>query len=119
MDIYNGRKYPHHHPSHTYASPFRVPATPYPPVDASRFMQSASGMAVLLSDAAILSRNISQSAQFAKQLMIYAQNAKTDLVKSMIKKAGIASSFDVQYSPDGLRVLFASECCRLTAVYRW
>lgn len=118
MDIYNGRNYPHQHHSYLYLAPLRLPAS-YPPIDPSHFMQAGRGMAVLLADASVLSRNISQSAAFARQIMIHAQEAKTELVKSMIRKAGIKSQYDVQYSPDGLKVTFSSDCCSLTAVYRW
>ncbi|MCD7036205.1 hypothetical protein LRR81_18335 [Metabacillus sp. GX 13764] len=99
--------------------PHRAQPSVYPPIVTGRFMSSARGMNVLLADAGKLGARIAQSPAFARQLMIEAQSAQTPRVYKLLQSAGIISKMEAVYSPDGLRIAFSSDCCRLTVFYSW
>ena len=113
-----------------YPSPYRmnhsVHSYPriYPEVNEDLFVQSASSMMGMMDDARAVVEQISNSKDFANEVMGAAQESDQSKVDALIKSTGVNSSFQAEYNPDRLKLHMASsagevECCKLTVILRW
>lgn len=94
--------------------------SPYPPVNPQKFLTSAQKIQAVMQQAHLLLDKITSSEQFAHDLMDAAQHANNEKVNQMIKSVGITNTFDVKYTPDGIRVvLIEKNCCSLTILLNW
>ncbi|MBX0356487.1 hypothetical protein [Halobacillus sp. Nhm2S1] len=96
----------------------------YPEVDEEMFVQSASEMEKLMDDARKVVGRISNSHDFANDIMGAAQESDQSRVNKLIRSTGVDSPFQAEYNPDQMKIhLSASnqqvECCQLTIVLRW
>ncbi|QTD42037.1 hypothetical protein [Sporosarcina sp. Te-1] len=97
---------------------------PFPPVDIKRFNLSARRYQEIIKQADLFTRSIVASDQFARQLMEAAQASNKSEVDRLIRSTGITVSYQLLYTPDGLRIDFAnndsqSNCCHLRMVLGW
>ncbi|MGY3717858.1 hypothetical protein ACWE42_20305 [Sutcliffiella cohnii] len=96
----------------------------YSSVDPTLFTKSASEMQTLMSDASIILGRLSQSKQFASQVMTAAQQSDQAKVNALLKSTGIQSIVQAEYNPDRLLLKLSSavyevDCCILTISLRW
>ncbi|MGR9050195.1 hypothetical protein ACQ4XT_16325 [Halobacillus faecis] len=96
----------------------------YPEVNEDMFVQSASEMEKLMEDASKVVEKISNSHDFANDMMGAAQESDQSKVNTLIRSSGVESPFQAEYNPDRMKIhLSASnqqvECCQLTIVLRW
>ncbi|WP_164220045.1 hypothetical protein [Virgibacillus sp. YIM 98842] len=116
--------YPHYYPLYSYPNCFSV--RQFPPVDPDMFYESANEMKNLINDASEILDRLATSKDFAKQLMLAAQESDMEEVTRLIHTANIVSDLDVNYNPESLRLDFKKkteeneiECCRLLVTLRW
>ncbi|MEC3886125.1 hypothetical protein VKA52_20565 [Halobacillus sp. HZG1] len=96
----------------------------YPEVDEDMFVQSASEMEKLMADARKVVGKISNSHDFANDVMGAAQESDQSKVNTLIRSAGVESPFQADYNPDRMKIHLTArnqqvECCQLTIVLRW
>lgn len=128
--------YPHYPQPHYYPKNSHFPIypyinlrngqlyRPYPPVDPTFFTESAGAMQQLMKEASIILQRLSESKQFASEVMSAAQEGKMEKVEELLKSTGVHSGVDVDYNPDGINLKLSSsvdgaDCCHLTIALRW
>lgn len=120
---------PVYYPRHVYF-PVYTPILPrpyirvYPPVDPTLFTESAESMQQLMKEASIILEKLSDSKQFASEVMSAAQESNKEKVSQLLASTGVHSSVDVDFTPDGINLHMSSEvegkdCCHLTITLRW
>ncbi|MDW0117674.1 hypothetical protein QTL97_12060 [Sporosarcina thermotolerans] len=98
---------------------------PYPPVQTTRFTNSAKHSLDLIKQAELLIKKISESETFAHELMTSAQQSNQKKVDEMCTSAGITAKFETKYTPDGFRIQLQEEddkggvCCKVILNLRW
>ncbi len=96
---------------------------PYPPVEVTRFQQSAHTCSDLIKEGQKLLDKVNQDAHFAHELKDAAQKNNHSNVHRLILSTGVTSPFHLAYTPDALRVDFTSEnedsCSELTIKLCW
>ncbi|SFJ94723.1 hypothetical protein SAMN04487936_105330 [Halobacillus dabanensis] len=113
-----------------YPSPYRINHCVhpyqrlYPEVNEGVFVQSASSMMGVMEDARTVVEQISNSKDFANEVMGAAQESDQSKVDTLIRSTGVTSSFQAEYNPDRLKLNMSSsagevECCKLTVILRW
>lgn len=96
----------------------------FPKVDVGLLHASANETRKLMKEVSIVLDRFATSKEFDNQVMAAAQASNMAEVKRLIKSIGITSDVDVEFNPDGLRMVFTSkvantECCKLTVALRW
>lgn len=113
-----------------YPSPYRINhfvhsySRLYPEVNEGVFVQSASSMMGVMNDARTVVEQISNSKDFANEVMGAAQESDQSKVDTLIRSTGVTSAFQAEYNPDRLKLHMSSsagdvECCKLTVILRW
>ncbi|UAL46731.1 hypothetical protein [Sutcliffiella horikoshii] len=110
-------------PVYTHGVPrtyFRV----YPEVDPTVFTESAESMQQLMKEASIILQKLSESKEFASEVMQAAQEGNKEKVSQLLLSTGVHSGVQVDYTPDGINLNMTSEiegkdCCHLTISLRW
>jgi hypothetical protein len=97
---------------------------PYPHVDPTVFTESAGAMQNLMKEASIILQKLSESKEFAAEVMGAAQEGKMEKVEQLLKTTGVHARVAVDYTPDGINLKMASDvdgsdCCHLTIGLRW
>ncbi|MBU8906060.1 hypothetical protein [Desertibacillus haloalkaliphilus] len=97
---------------------------PFPDVDPSSFMDSASASQQLLDSASRLTTAISNDREFSHQIMDAAQRSDFDEVDRLIKEVGIPTEVKTSFNPDLVTFEMNQEvngmhCCRLVMRLRW
>ncbi|WP_071460548.1 hypothetical protein [Bacillus massilinigeriensis] len=82
---------------------------PYPPVDSSKFRQSAGLSLAFFKDARSLLEKISASPSFSTKIMKAAQESKTQAVERLILSTGIRNKPMLLFNPDNLMLRFLDE----------
>jgi hypothetical protein len=87
-------------------------------------MDSADKTKPLLNDAELIMDKVSNSRDYAAQLMDAAQKSKMDELNRLIKSAGVKSTPGIKFNPDGFTLIFSNktaniDCCHLTIILRW
>ncbi|KMJ59284.1 hypothetical protein AB685_06925 [Bacillus sp. LL01] len=96
----------------------------YPEVDATLFAESAESMQQLMQEASIILKKLSDSKQFASEVMGAAQQGNKEKVSQLLISTGVHSGVEVDFNPDGINLNMTSEvegkdCCHLTITLRW
>lgn len=94
----------------------------YPKVDPTLFHQSAETFKQLMKDGNVLLNKLSESREFAGNVMDAAQRGDQNKVKQLIHSAGIKERVEVRYTPDGITFDMYSDkgqCCKLAMSLRW
>lgn len=99
---------------------FRV----YPEVDPTVFTESAESMQQLMKEASIILQKLSDSKEFATEVMAAAQEGNKEKVSQLLLSTGVHSGVKVDFNPDGINLNMTSEiegkdCCHLTISLRW
>lgn len=102
----------------------RYISRPFPEVDSSQFVHSASQMDGLIADAKKLTSYLSASKEQSKMIIAAAQKSNKPLVIKLLRASGIVNELDTEFNPDGMRVILFYKnpdlkCCRLILVLRW
>jgi hypothetical protein len=88
-----------------------------------KFKQSAQSFIVPSKELQALLDKIAHDAAFASQLMDAAKVSQQEKVNSLIKSAGIYTPFQVNFNPDGIKVIFtpqdASACFAIILSLCW
>ena len=93
---------------------------PFPSVDTQQLKNSAKSMQTLMQESQFLTNKITESEQFAHDLMSAAQLSKKTEVDRLIASTGITMKFETKYTPDGIQIRFTEHpCCRLTLNLGW
>ncbi|MBB4826018.1 hypothetical protein HNO89_003255 [Sporosarcina luteola] len=116
--------YPYYRPTHLAVQQQRGQGQPFPPVDIKKFNLSARRYQAILKQVDLFTGSIIASDHFARQLMEAAQASNQAEVDRLIRSTGITVSYQLLYTPDGLRIDFAnndsqSNCCHLRMVLGW
>ncbi|NLP52254.1 hypothetical protein [Bacillus sp. RO1] len=107
--------------THTMPRPYmRV----YPEVDPTVFTESAESMQQLMKEASIILKKLSDSKEFASDVMAAAQEGNKEKVSQLLLSTGVHSGVKVDFNPDGINLNMTSEiqgkdCCHLTISLRW
>lgn len=96
----------------------RAPMT-FPPVDAHSFQRSAKESARLVTDASLITQQISNSLSFAQRIMQAAERSDATSVIQMMKQIGVKSNIDIHFSPEGIRIYLSQTLSRLFLLLRW
>ncbi len=96
----------------------------YPPVDPTVFTESAESMQQLMKEASIILQKLSDSKEFASEVMSAAQEGNKEKVSQLLLSTGVHSGVEVSFNPDGINLNMTSEvegkdCCHLTITLRW
>lgn len=96
----------------------------YQPVNTTLFKQSATKTLSILKDAEKIVEKISNSEDFSKRLMTFAQQSKLIEVKKMISSIGVKTIPEIRFTPSGLVLNFSNSqsepnCCLLQLKIRW
>lgn len=97
----------------------------FPPVQTTRFTNSAKHSLELIKQAELLVKKISESASFANELKTAAQHSDQKKVDEMCASTGITATFETKYTPDGFRIQLQNKdenggvCCTLIVNMRW
>ncbi|WP_225229808.1 hypothetical protein [Sporosarcina quadrami] len=94
----------------------------FPPVNTTRFHSSAKQTLDLMKQVELLTTKIANSADFANELMQAAQASDQKKVDELITSAGISTTFQSKYTPDGIRIQVhdkAGICCELILTLHW
>ncbi|MDN4608497.1 hypothetical protein [Sporosarcina highlanderae] len=83
---------------------FPSKSTSYPPVNTTRFTNSAKHSLELFKQAELLVRKISESETFANELMTAAQRSDQKKVDEMSASVGITAKFEAKFIPEGFRI---------------
>lgn len=110
-------------PVYTHGLPrtyFRV----YPEVDPTVFTESAESMQQLMKEASVILQKLSDSKEFASEVMKAAQEGNKEKVSKLLESTGVHSGVEVGFNPDGINLHMTSEvegkdCCQLTITLRW
>ncbi|WP_156317738.1 hypothetical protein [Bacillus sp. CHD6a] len=110
-------------PVYTHAMPrpyFRI----YPEVDPTVFTESAESMQQLMKEASIILQKLSDSKEFATEVMAAAQEGNKEKVSQLLLSTGVHSGVKVDFNPDGINLNMTSDtegndCCHLTISLRW
>ena len=112
--------------NHTALTPLPNPLAmptqnnPFPSVDTHQLKNSAKSMQSLMQQSQFLTSKITESEQFAHDLMNAAQLSKKTDVEKLIASTGITIKFETKYTPDGIQIRFTEyPCCRLTLNLGW
>ena len=112
--------------NHTALTPLPHPQAmpsqnnPFPPVNTHQLKDSAKNMQDMMDQSQFLTNKITESEQFALDLMNAAQRSKKEEVDNLITSTGITSKFESKFTPDGIQIRFTEHpCCRLTLVLGW
>ncbi len=114
--------YANSYPSHIhYYSPY---TRQFPPVDPTKFQQSANKASQQLTDAKKIIDRISGSPEFAHRLMGAAQLSQKNEVRRLVASIGLKTVPGIDYTPDGLLLTFTNkqsnvECCKIRINMRW
>ncbi|MBB6453422.1 tRNA A-37 threonylcarbamoyl transferase component Bud32 [Salirhabdus euzebyi] len=97
---------------------------PYPEVNPSQFTDSAYSFQALLVDAQKIIAKLSDSKEFAKQVMDNAQKSNQAEVIKLVKETGITHPVDVSFTPDNIKIILTavnggSVCCKLVMDLYW
>lgn len=97
---------------------------PFPPVDIKQFNLSARRFREIMKQADLFIGKVIASDEFARQLKEAAQASNQGEVDRLIRSTGVTVSYQLLYTPDGLRIDFAnndsqSSCCRLRMNLGW
>ncbi|MCM3619006.1 hypothetical protein M3936_15565 [Sutcliffiella horikoshii] len=120
---------PVYYPRHVYF-PVYTPIPPrsyvrvYPPVDPTVLTESAESMQQLMKEASIILQKLSNSKEFASEVMSAAQEGNKEKVSQLLESTGVHSGIEVSFNPDGIHLDMSSEvegkdCCHLTITLRW
>ncbi|SEQ51890.1 hypothetical protein [Piscibacillus halophilus] len=115
--------YPWHDIYRTYHTG-HFPRQEYPEVDPSLFKESAEAFREILYDASGILQRLSESEDFAFQVMDAAQKDDVERVRQLLESTGIHNKVEVDYNPDGIKMTMQTEvegadCCHLTMDLRW
>lgn len=115
--------FPHYTPQTNYSLPYTAYRS-FPLVDPKIFMASAKHMQFLMLDASVILERMATNRKFSFDLMNAAQHSNKNKVQDLIRSTGIKSKPEVEYNPDGLRLLFLKDttqanCCQLLLHLRW
>ncbi|KAA0550212.1 hypothetical protein FZW96_02420 [Bacillus sp. BGMRC 2118] len=96
----------------------------YPPVDSTKFSESATTFRGLMKDASKVLDRLADSKAFAHDVMSAAQLSNTVKVEQLIESTGLNSKVTPTFNPDGLTMVFhdqveQTDCCKLTMTLRW
>lgn len=94
----------------------------FPPVNTTRFHSSAKQTLDLMKQVELLTTKIANSGDFANELMQAAQASNQKKVDELITSAGISTTFQSKYTPDGIRIHVhdkAGICCELILTLHW
>ncbi|MEN1966715.1 hypothetical protein WMZ97_01450 [Lentibacillus sp. N15] len=96
----------------------------YPEVDPTRFHQSAASFKQLMEVATVLLNKLSESKEFAGQIMDAAQRGDKKKVTQLIQSSGIKEKADIHFNPDAITIILYSgeeqaACCKLAMSLRW
>lgn len=103
-------------------NPLAMPTqnNPFPPVDTHQLKNSAKSMQSLMHQSQFLTSKITESEQFAHDLMNAAQLSKKTEVDRLITSTGITIKFETKYTPEGIQIRFTEHpCCGLTLILGW
>ena len=97
---------------------------PYPAVNTNHFRNSAKQSMDLMKQANLLVTKITESDTFRNDLMMSAQTSNQKKVDEMITTAGITTSFETKFTPDGIGIHFQNKneegvCCELILILHW
>lgn len=96
---------------------------PFPPIEVTRFQQSAETCSKLMKDGEKLLNKVENDAQFAHELKDAAQKNDHSHVHMLIQRAGVTSPFHIAYTPDAIRVDLTAgnqdNCSELTLKLCW
>ena len=77
-------------------------------------------MQSIMRQSQLLTSKITESEQFAHDLMSAAQLSKKKEVERLIASTGITNKFETKYTPDGIQIRFTEQpCCGLTLILEW
>lgn len=122
---------PHYYPRNTYFPVYPylngtyIPKyRSYPTVDPTFFTESAGAMQQLMKEASIILKKLSDSKDFASEVMGAAQEGKMEKVDQLLKSTGVHAGVKADYNPDGINLKLSStvgetDCCHLTIALRW
>ena len=92
----------------------------FPPVNTHQLKNSAKNMQSLMNQSQFLTNKITESEQFAHDLMSAAQLSNKTEVENLIASTGINIEFETKYTPDGIQIRFHEHpCCGLTLILGW
>ncbi|RPF53218.1 hypothetical protein [Aquisalibacillus elongatus] len=96
----------------------------YPEVDPTQFKESAAAFQELLNDASELLGRLSESEEFAFDVMTAAQEDDLEEVKRLLESTGIHNEVEIDYNPDGITMMMQTDvegldCCHLEMDLRW
>ncbi|GEN83808.1 hypothetical protein SLU01_21200 [Sporosarcina luteola] len=96
----------------------------YPAVNTNHFRNSAKQSMDLMKQANLLVTKITESDTFRNELMMTAQASNQKKVDEMITTAGITTSFETKFTPDGIGIHFQNKteegvCCELILILHW
>jgi hypothetical protein len=96
----------------------------YPTVDPTLFTESAGAMQQLMKEASVVLKQLSESKEFASEVMGAAQEGKMEKVDQLLKSTGVHAKVKADYNPDGINLKLSSsvgetDCCHLTISLRW
>ncbi|MFD2637957.1 hypothetical protein [Piscibacillus salipiscarius] len=116
--------YPWYDIYQTYQSGRLPNGNGYPDVDPTVFKESAEAFRDLLNDASGILQKLSESEDFAHQVMDAAQKNDIDRVRELLESTGIHNNVEVDYNPDGITLIMqanveGADCCHLTMDLRW
>lgn len=115
--------YPWYDVYQTYHSG-QMPRQNYPEVDPTVFKESAEAFRDLLNDASGILQRLSESEDFAFEVMDAAQQNDFERVQALLESTGIHNEVEVDYNPDGITMTMqanveGADCCHLTMDLRW
>jgi len=98
--------------------------SPFPPVQTTRFHQSARTMVTMMKQAEVLVGKIAESDAFASELMMSAQKSDQKKVDELVATAGINATVETKYTPDGIRLHIQHTgeegvCCEMLLNLHW